>query len=160
MDRTQQAVSALLALTDGELAQAVAAAAADRPALAALRSAALVAAASAWGQPARPPAPGDPAHGDAAHGDPLPPLPTSAVPQANHPDVLDGELVTDTPPLPPPEPTADPFGRRAGLAAGAAELDAESAVGRATAASYDERRRAGRDRLAEIRRSMGPDTPG
>lgn len=152
MDRTQQVVSALLALTDGELAQAVAAAAADRPALAALRSAALGAAASAWGQPARPPAPGGPAHGD--------PLPTSAVPQAPHPDVLDGELVTDTPPLPPPEPTADPFGRRVGLAAGAAELVAESAVGRATAASYDERRRAGRDRLAEIRRSMGPDTPG
>lgn len=137
MDSTAQVVAALGAMDDAALARAVAAAAAGRPALTDLRSAALEAAARLWGTPARP-GPG----GGTPDGPGLD-VPGPDVPVPTHPDLVD--------------PSPDPVTGRAVAARGAAELDAESPEGRASAAAWDERARAGRARLEEIRRGMtGP----
>lgn len=48
---------------------------------------------------------------------------------------------------------------RYATAQGAAELDAESATGRSVEQEYEDRERAAAERLAQIRRSMGPADP-
>ena len=154
MDRSNDVVAALLAMGEGELARVVAAAAAQRPGLEAVHAAALAAAGSLPRDPvdpAFPTPPPRPAPGGRAPGPDLP--------MTGHPDVLDGELVAD-----PDDPAAplDPLDAVAGriaAAAGAAELDAGSPAGRADAAQWAQRQRAGRERLARIRAETRRDAP-
>ena len=166
MTDTQAVVDAMSSLTDDELRAVVAAAATGRPALAALRAAAL----------------------QIGYGpESVVPMPPPAVPSA--PEILDAHVVDDPGVVAPSAPVvapstpgvapstagvAPPTGwtdagvptfdavrerieTRAGTADGAAELDAESGVGRSVEEQFAAREKAAQERLAEIRRSLRKD---
>jgi hypothetical protein len=149
---TQAVVDAMSSLTDDELRAVVAAAATGRPALAALRAAAL----------------------QIGYGpDSVVPMPPPAVPSP--PEILDAHVVDDPGiVVPSAQGVAPPTGwtdagvptfdavrerieTRAGTADGAAELDAESGAGRSVEEQYAAREKAAQERLAEIRRSLRKD---
>ncbi len=159
MTDTQAVVDAMSSLTDDELRAVVAAAATGRPALAALRAAALQ---IGYGPEA------------------VVPMPPPAVPSP--PEILDAQVVGDPGVVAPSAPDVatsaqgvapqtgwtdagvptfdavrERIETRAGTADGAAELDAESGAGRSVEEQYAAREKAAQERLAEIRRSLRKD---
>lgn len=150
MTDTQSIVTGMTTLTDDEIRAVVAAGTLGRPALAALRAAALQIGyvpdpATPTPSPAVPPAPEIlDAHVVDEPGTVLP----------NHPqDVASGTGWTDAG-VPTFDAVRERIESRAGTADGASELDAGSAAGRSVEEQYAAREKAAQERLAEIRRSL------
>jgi hypothetical protein len=155
MTDSQSVADGLSRLTDEELARVIAAATAGRPGLASI-----AAAANAIGGDI-PVSPDVPIPGEV-------PFPAD-VPIPPDPSVMPGVPV---PPAGPGLPTAMPtpdytdsgvptfdsvrekIETRAGTAAGATELDVESPAGRTVAEQWEERQKAAKSKLDEIRKTM------
>ncbi|WP_027503195.1 hypothetical protein [Rhodococcus sp. UNC363MFTsu5.1] len=155
MTDSQSVADGLSGLTDQELVRVIAAATAGRPALASI-----AAAASAIGGdiPASPdvPIPAEvPFPPDAS----IPPDPTVVagvpVPTAGSglPTAMPAPDYTDSG-VPTFDSVREKIETRAGTAAGATELDAESPAGRTVAEQWEERQKVAKSKLDEIRKSM------
>ncbi|SEL90801.1 hypothetical protein [Rhodococcus maanshanensis] len=155
MTDSQSVADGLSGLTDQELARVIAAATAGRPALASI-----AAAANAIGGevPAAPDVP-IPAEVPGPADIPISPGPTvvtgAPVPTAGPglPTAMPAPDYTDSG-VPTFDSVREKIETRAGTAAGATELDAESPAGRTVAEQWDERQKAAKSKLDEIRKSM------
>jgi phage shock protein A len=74
------------------------------------------------------------------------------------PDEPDTDPGYDSAGVPTFESVREKIETRYGTSLGAAELDAETAEGRSVEEQYQARQQAAADRLAEIRKSMHPDS--
>ncbi|MGW6378912.1 PspA/IM30 family protein [Rhodococcus sp. NPDC055112] len=155
MTDSQSVADGLSRLTDQELVLAIAAATAGRPALASI-----AAAANAIGGdvPASPDVP-IPAEVPFPAGVPIPPDPTvvAGVPAPTTgpglPTAIPAPDYTDSG-VPTFDSVREKIETRAGTAAGATELDAESQAGRTVAEQWEERQKAAKSKLDEIRKAM------
>ncbi|MCZ4558513.1 hypothetical protein O4215_23405 [Rhodococcus maanshanensis] len=155
MTDSQSVADGLSRLTDQELVRMIAAATAGRPGLASI-----AAAANAIGGdiPASPDAP-IPAEVPFPADVPIPPDPTVGVdvpvPTAGPglPTAMPAPDYTDSG-VPTFDSVREKIETRAGTAAGATELDAESPAGRTVAEQWEERQKAAKSKLDEIRKTM------
>lgn len=145
MTDTQSIVDSMTALTDDEVRAVVAAVTTARPALAAVRAAALDI--QVFPAPVAPP-------GAAPGAVAVPATDTAAVPDPGSVSGAAGYTGTGVPTF---DAVREKIETRAGTAEGAAELDDASESGRTLQEQYAAREKAAQDRLAEIRRSLRHD---